>query len=165
MISGLKCFNKGYEFLKKNMKPPSMYWGITIFTHFEVRVCQNVQFFKVSKICQKLLWKSLTLFFVCKAPIFAKNLKGMHMYGKLRYIRFTCKQDLGPKSPGKITVSSWSLSKNRFSNTWLYHYEFALRDLTRYWPKVWTHEKFFFKRAPEVGKKLKNSKSVLITLK
>ena len=80
--------------------PPSMYWGITIFTHFEV----NVQFFKVSKICQKLLWKSLTLFFVCKAPIFAKNLKGMHIYGKLRYIRFTCKQDLGPKSPGKIVM-------------------------------------------------------------
>ena len=41
----------------------------------------------------------------------------MHIYGKLRYIRFTCKQDLGPKSPGKNTVSSWSLSKNGFSNT------------------------------------------------
>ena len=96
--------------------PPSMFWGITIFTHFDVRVCQKVPFFKVSKICQKLLWKSLTLFFVCKAPIFSKNLKGMHIYGKLRYIRFTCKQDLGPNSPGKNTVSSWSLSKNGFSN-------------------------------------------------
>ena len=151
-------FQWGLWIFEKTMKPPSMYWGITIFTHFLVRVCQKVQFFKVSKIWQKLLWKSLTLFFVCKAPIFAKNLKGMHIYGKLRYIRFTCKQDLGPKTPGKNTVSSWSLSKYCFSNMPSYHYEFALRNLTMYWPKVWTHEKIFFKRALEVGKKIEKFK-------
>ena len=155
----------GLWIFEKNMKPPSMYWGITIFTNFEVRVCQKVQFFKVSYFCPKLPRKSLTSFFVCEAPIFGKKLKGMHMYGKLRYKRFTSKQDWGQKSPGKNTVSSWSLSKNGFSNTWLYHYEFEIRDLRGSWPNVWTHEKIFFKRALEVGKKMKNSKSVLITLK
>ena len=155
----------GSWFFEKNMKPPSMYWGNTIFTNFEVRVCQKVQFFKVSYFCPKLPRKSLTLFFVCEAPIFGKKLKGMHMYGKLRYKRFTCKQDWGPKSPGKNAASSRSLSKNSFSNTWSYHYESEIRDLRGFLPKYWTHEKKFWKRALEVGKKLKNLKSLFVTLK
>ena len=31
------------------MKPPSMYWGITIFTNFDVRVGEKRQFFSDSK--------------------------------------------------------------------------------------------------------------------
>ena len=49
IISGLRCVNEGHEFLKKNMKPPSMYWGITIFTNFDVRVGEKRQFLSDSK--------------------------------------------------------------------------------------------------------------------
>ena len=67
-----KMFQWGLWIFEKTMKPPSIYWGITIFTHFDVRVCQKVPFFKVSKICQKLLWKSLTLFLSVRPPFFQK---------------------------------------------------------------------------------------------
>ena len=35
---------EGHEFLKKNMKTPSMYWGFTIFSNFDVRVGEKCQF-------------------------------------------------------------------------------------------------------------------------
>ena len=49
IISGLRCVNEGHEFLKKNMKPPSMYWDIIIFTYFDVRVGEKRQFLSDSK--------------------------------------------------------------------------------------------------------------------
>ena len=119
-------------FEEKKLETPSMYWGIIIFTNFEVRVCQKVQFLKVWKKWSKSPWSKLTLNFVHEAPI-----------RKLRYKRFTCKQHLGLKNPGKNTVSSWSLSKNGFSNISSYHYDSEILDLSRSWPKVFTHEIFF----------------------
>ena len=40
---------EGHEFLKKNMKIRSMYWGITIFINFDVRVGEKCQFLSDSK--------------------------------------------------------------------------------------------------------------------
>ena len=41
---------EGHEILKKkNMKTPSMYWGITIFSNFDVRVGEKRQFLSGSK--------------------------------------------------------------------------------------------------------------------
>ena len=53
IISGLRCVNEGHEFLGKKHETPSMYWGITIFTNFEVRVCQQVEIYA---LYQKLQW-------------------------------------------------------------------------------------------------------------
>ena len=40
---------EGHEFFEKSMKTPSMYWGITIFSNFDVRVGEKRQFLSDSK--------------------------------------------------------------------------------------------------------------------
>ena len=39
----------GSWILEKSMKTPSMYWGITIFSNFDVRVGENVSFWVIQK--------------------------------------------------------------------------------------------------------------------
>ena len=46
----------GSWIFEKIVKPPSMYWGIIIFTNFWVRGCQKVQFLKVWKIWSQSPW-------------------------------------------------------------------------------------------------------------
>ena len=42
-------FGGGEGHLKKSMKTPSMYWAITIFSNFDVRVGEKRQFLSDSK--------------------------------------------------------------------------------------------------------------------
>jgi len=54
----------GSWIFEKSMKTPSMYWGITIFSNFDVRVGEKRQFLSDSKkheFWSKMGWKCLVL--------------------------------------------------------------------------------------------------------
>ena len=85
----------GSRILKKRLKTPPTYWGITIFSIFGVRVCQKVQFLKVSKkvwIFSIKFW----LWFLCLRPPFLHKYVSYAPFWKAEVQSNLVQAQLGP---------------------------------------------------------------------